>query len=748
MKEKPVEELNEKTQELLEKWESNKSSYTEITEANMLFDYTDYTQDAVKVEKSLIAEALAFWRFIKKNFDFDEVISWEIRREFLSEFIDHKNMYLMAVAYLESLPTSELRKLLWKKNIDFVSFESFLRRLTFKQMQSISKTYWEIFKDGDSSKIWKESWTGKKTTIGNLLKEPINHHHRYERKAAWSYNLLSLNFGFNSYPNGSNDDYKLVEVSPLRFLSKKNHVDDFVVDQESTDKVTYWKMYRSARLRWWLGGDVQLNTHICPGFWYTMIIHFLFWIISPLCLGAEFLMATSSINFHPLFYVAVGIPSAIMPLWILIVSMRYLFLLLLPEQRRDSIADWVDDKGEVVSDLIDGNEKTRWLRRNLGDLFLSSAFGFIILFLSHILFEQLIKGLHIFDAALIVLLPLVYIFYVGGKAIIKKENVVRLIHQPKFLQVFYVSGLSYLLVKMCVVKLDTIMYVLAYLWDLINKFGIIGILFLVPIPGIIIFEIMNRWMSEETFEKIYRFFMHGFVGLFLILAVSTFIYTIFVFDPIMGYEQLIFCGISIFSAMIVCLMAYWADPESMKIESKLFASKKVITKRRGFRSYLNNNKTFCQLEKEDQDRMLARAHRVVYDLFSETYRRVEAYKKLLPVMDDEILARLEKSMQDFDYYTCDSEDEIRIVTFYLVIEGHTVKEGKYEAYNLRYIRERRNKEIRKTLKYVFFFIYYPVVFFGGLINWLWDKVTTLKRIWVLFNKLCPFNMEKGTLEMH
>ncbi|PJE58354.1 MAG: hypothetical protein COU81_01230 [Candidatus Portnoybacteria bacterium CG10_big_fil_rev_8_21_14_0_10_36_7] len=75
--------------------------------------------------------------------------------------------------------------------------------------------------------------------------------------------MLDLDFGFNEYPNGELDDTKVVEYSPLRFLSKKNHDDDFVVNQE--DGIHWW-LYSNARSNylWKPSRQVTLKSSICP----------------------------------------------------------------------------------------------------------------------------------------------------------------------------------------------------------------------------------------------------------------------------------------------------------------------------------------------------------------------------------------------------------------------------------------------------------------------------------------------------
>jgi hypothetical protein len=91
--------------------------------------------------KENIAVALCFWSFVMNKIP----AQWQsARQEFLSVFVKSDNHYVKIVAMVELLPTSVWRKLLWKNNIDFSSFEAFLRRLTTTQLMAIETCYNEF----------------------------------------------------------------------------------------------------------------------------------------------------------------------------------------------------------------------------------------------------------------------------------------------------------------------------------------------------------------------------------------------------------------------------------------------------------------------------------------------------------------------------------------------------------------------------------------------------------------------------
>lgn len=232
----------------------------------------------------LINEALIFWAYLRGRLSDYYGASegfWNEWGIFLRDFQRNANPYIELIAYLEFLPTTVWRKILWKHNIDFMDFGAFLRRITVDQQLAIIENCQDIM-SGQLPRVF--SWWDKKikkVTVDSLWHERLDKWIRYQSKGEMSYNLLGIDFGFNAYPLGIKDDTKVVEVSPFRFISEKQHADDFVVN---TEDGKYWKMYKFARSNFVYrpNRDVELNTHICPGFWYTLIMHILFFIISPL----------------------------------------------------------------------------------------------------------------------------------------------------------------------------------------------------------------------------------------------------------------------------------------------------------------------------------------------------------------------------------------------------------------------------------------------------------------------------------
>lgn len=289
----------------------------------------DYEEE----QKRQLAQALFLWNFICKN-----ATGVHDRREFLHflSAIDDKilhNRYAKVVAISECLPTSIWRALLWKENIDFLSFESFLRRLTETQRQAIATAYKELLE-------WKEIpkviglvkrvvgfFTGNRITIQKLLDEPLDAETRYAKKGAIAGGEapVRFGFGFGLYKNGTKDDSTEDDIGFSRFVQTKNHINDFVINQESG---LYFWLYKFARSNYLLhpSKKVKLNQYVCPGFWYTIIWHLIFWILSPLLFAifAPDMFSSETRTWHSIVLAILSLPT---PLWILGSIAKFLFLL-------------------------------------------------------------------------------------------------------------------------------------------------------------------------------------------------------------------------------------------------------------------------------------------------------------------------------------------------------------------------------------------------------------------------------------
>jgi len=303
----------------MSKWVRFLEANKETTSAALEYDYK--SNGALK---SAIAEGLVFWKFVVRrvgnDYTYSDRLDWNKRREILSPFTKNPNPFIKLIAVLESLPTSVWREILWEANIDFMSFESFLRRVDKQQERLIYDCFDDLYVKKCVPRVFR--WFKRRrqeTGLKSLLWEKFDSGERYQSKGSWSYNLLGLDFGFNAYPKGIADDNKIVEVSPLRFLSTKNHADDFIVN---TEFGKYWWLYQKARSNYVLfpNKKVELKTHICPGFWFTFLVHGFFWLLSPALFLWTVEMALSDFSY---WLIPLGILGAVTPLWIISAFLKF-----------------------------------------------------------------------------------------------------------------------------------------------------------------------------------------------------------------------------------------------------------------------------------------------------------------------------------------------------------------------------------------------------------------------------------------
>lgn len=308
-------------------------TYRQEVDRPVLEYYDKYKSDE---ERNKMQEALVFWKFMRTDINFtynDEYPSNDLKRGFLQTILNEAipnyevTPYVRIIAQIEMLPTTIWRKILWEYNIDFQSYESCLRRITHSQIVAIGQNWDALFVSNSKPPVldiglrnklkYRLLYTCKFTSNTDLFSENLFDYTRYQSKGAWAYSLLGLDFGFGKYPNGITDDKEIKDRKIGRFFSIKNHVNDFVVNQEDGK---YWWAYRTARKNFiwkaWSEKDVELKSHICPGFWLTLILHLIFWVVSPLLFTNG--LALFIYHGHVTWYIAtLMILGAITPLWLL-----------------------------------------------------------------------------------------------------------------------------------------------------------------------------------------------------------------------------------------------------------------------------------------------------------------------------------------------------------------------------------------------------------------------------------------------
>lgn len=319
-------------------------------------------QKVMAEQKRNLVKALIFWKSIRTIIR-DEDRSADEKREFLKGFFNDENKYIQIISIMECLPDVVLKKVLWKANIDFPSFEAFLRRLQPEQEALIRKTYEELFVDQlhaySFPTVYKNSvrdffrFCFQMTSAEKEKNSEYGSENRWMTKNAWAFNLLGMDFGFSLYPKGVTDDTKITNQKFTRFLSIKNHINDFIVNQFDGK---YWWFYKTARSNyvWMPGKEVKLRDHICPGFWLTLILHAIFWIVSPILFTSVFthwIKSGHSLQIAHLWPVLVSlIPT---PLFVVFSTIRLIFQM-------------VEKHGGIVGKLITGIgvAMSGWYKRN------------------------------------------------------------------------------------------------------------------------------------------------------------------------------------------------------------------------------------------------------------------------------------------------------------------------------------------------------------------------------------------------
>lgn len=168
---------------LMETWNSFKTDkeIRKRVEESLEIDYRGY---GASRKKKAIVDALIFWKFVQENL---RVPTWRARKKFLSNFISFEDTfcgisYMAVVAVVESLPDSLWYQILWKWEMNFVSFESFLYYLTRDQWFAIIRNYQELFERNEIPEVfsWFDRYFMKKISLEELLLEPtINCARRY-----------------------------------------------------------------------------------------------------------------------------------------------------------------------------------------------------------------------------------------------------------------------------------------------------------------------------------------------------------------------------------------------------------------------------------------------------------------------------------------------------------------------------------------------------------------------------------------
>lgn len=223
------------------------------------------------------------------------------------------NEYVRIVCMFMSLPNEVARKWLWYENVDFQSCESFLRRLTQPQYESLVLHY-NLVNDGVPVNKLPCFTEGVLNKVWNLFNIAFKRVDRMSAKSALAHDFLGMGMGFSLYPDAVVDKQANQNVAS-QFLSKQDR-GAFEVNKEHGG--LYWFLYHKLRSNALYREDeeVELGRWICPGFWFTMIAWGVLAIASPVSLiAAVSLLALKGVVSMTLFSLGSILPGIAFLVW-------------------------------------------------------------------------------------------------------------------------------------------------------------------------------------------------------------------------------------------------------------------------------------------------------------------------------------------------------------------------------------------------------------------------------------------------
>jgi len=708
-----------------------------------------------KSQKDEIAEALELWHFSMIRLQNEE---WEIRRDYLRDFVEkNSNRSVRLIAMIEMMPTTVWRAILGEYNLDYMSAESFLRRVTSGQEELIRLNYKDIIEHGEIPRVLKQRRCFKKWTVENLLQEPLNFKRRYVNRAAMSHNLVNLDFGYNAYPNGKNDDLKVMGQKSLRkFFSKKNHSDDFSVN---TDYGRYWWFYRTARSNYVFKPDreVVLKDHICPPFHYTWIIHFLFWILSPLaCISmAAMIMKGHTLPF--IEFLPVYVISVFTPIWCLLAALRYLLAKVgsalvdwVDESEGiDKIAKWVSEKKDLLSKSFKialGTACTGWFFYGTGPLFvfLNGAFG---------------------KPAAIWLTMMVYIlvgysvyFRIRKKYLPRFKDFPGYFRIPLYATAVSIIGYSSAIYHEQVLKVYSfigavIRYAVILCVEILEVLGISGLSLGIILLAILVFRTIAKKMSEQRRERLFvlmdRFglmianvlalILVSFTALQIYLAVHT-----FGIVPILGSAGILF-AIYVLIVVILWKVVMKIDPQINSLELVTNDLKREMK----YEFYisvrgLQKNRWFRTLSREQQLLAGREIKKTITYIFGYRYdHREKAFSLMISHMNEKTVSLLKESQAwleiselKFEIFRQMVKNNMRFKEASIIVEE---REAKREAV-LKW-----TKSILKVISCPFLLllkaIFYPFLSLWRVLKSCGKIIADIVSLIGMVNNRCPYSVK-------
>ena len=709
-------------------------------------------------EKKKMVTGLLFWHFMRHVVSKKSRSEMKKTRRSLFDIIKNQpaakeNRYLTIVAMIESLPNTVWRKLLWRENIDFVSFEACLRRLNNEQIKAIEENYDDLFSSQHAARIprvFKKSWRDKtkiffgKITVNSILKEKYNLEKRYQSKGAYAFNLLGLDFGFSLYPKGNNNDIQITNKKLTRFLSAKEHINDFIVNQEDGK---YWWLYKKVRSNYafFPNKEVQIKTHICPGFWKTLIIQALFWIVSPLALiatGAAIMQ--NGISEQTLAPAILALPMII---WGLAALLRLLFNFgLQPLWKRVINPAW---------QWTQKNKRMNFIIYPFFAIFLLAFFGvcaFMFFNLIWIIFKALLPIAGPLLTVLFLLSLLFYIFFLLV-CVGKEKPLFRYKNMPKFLKlaipfpiaalaiVLFDKYLTYVLVNFFVEAAKSIWFLYTDNLLLANWLILISIFF-----GVFTYFFLTFTDDEKRFVKYERLFTLLIGGVALVIGAIYF--TMILQSDVFSAP---WSGIIILLIIILVTLSFLMKKrvnkenieEREELRKTLFALDIADRVSGAYVTMLLKSSWLNKLEPAKKKEMLE----VITILAGAFFRhggssREDFFELLVNKGSQKILDTLVMHSQAIKNAYTPYEKWVMIK---MLCNGKSLRQAEKFIERKQTVKQKTNQ----TVKIFFRILLWPIKYVAKKIWWflkkVWEIISTLRFLWELFNKLCPYVSEQKLL---
>lgn len=721
-----------KKNNLTNEWSKFKAKNLQTVKDQMQFDYGED-----EATKDAMAEALTFWLFSRGIADNEE------RRNLIKDLFITDNKSLKLVFMIESLPDKVWRKLLWKQNMDFMSFESFLRRIDKAQCGAIEKSYAQLFFHEQVPEVMKRTvWNKvknffKRISSDSLLKEDYVLENRNQSKPAWAFNLLGLDFGFSLYYLGDNDDTKITNKSWTRFLSIKNHINDFVVDQEQGK---YWWLYRTARSNYVINSkkNVSLKSHICPGFWATFLLHLIFWIGSPVLLVSTLIWLGID---GPHWYLWIpAIPGLITPLWLFAATIKLLDILL-----------------NKITKNIKFSKPVKWVLKTIGIMILVALALAITGVITFVIGYMIAKTTLFFGNFLSVLFVASVWFYLINGIIafvrmIREDYDCWKIYKKIPTWIRRLASVSIIASAICIIDkispavIKLVVSMALSVWSFIKDYPYLCIWFIIcaGFVWIVIWLISLEQKNEKAFakaEKIITYVVAGFI-LSTLVFLGTAIIKDFRFMP----DTLKYAIYGIIGIMLIFGGSLWIlrDKVNMTtIHTLEWADERyahLVQNISGWYEkspwWFGTRRLFLYIDDKISADTIDKLTDRVIALSQELFYHNDRYRywficRIIPFMTEELLNKIKKEKRNILSLDNDWEKEFYIRRILLGIENQEVVK------QLEVVKQHK-KKVKTRAKN-----------FATIITYPWEKITqffgTLKDIWDLLNKRCPTNAQKKLL---